>query len=246
MLERAASIDTAAGTLPIKGEGLRIGRDGRLLLDVAQVTLDGDGIVALLGPNGAGKSLLLRTLAGLLAPDAGNVAWNGGAPDASSYARLGYMLQTPVLLRRSARANLEFALRALGRDGEAARRGANLALVAAGLETVANTSARLLSGGEKQRLSLARALIGEPDAVFLDEPTEGLDPAASAVIEKRIVELSRSGALTVLVTHDLGLARRVADRVMFMDGGRIIETAAAKTFFRKPATNEGRRFLDAQ
>lgn len=246
MLERAANIETGAGILPIEGQGLRIGRDNRLLLDVPQVTLDGDGIVALLGPNGAGKSLLLRTLAGLLAPDAGNVVWNGRAPDAASCARLGYMLQTPVLLRRSARANLEFALRALGRNGEAARIGANRALVVAGLDAVANTSARLLSGGEKQRLSLARALVGEPGVVFLDEPTEGLDPAASAAIEKRIAELGRSGALTVLVTHDLSLARRVADRVMFMDGGRICETAAAKTFFRKPATNEGRRFLDAR
>lgn len=246
MLERAASLDTGAGILPIEGESLRIGRDGRLLLDVPQVALDGDGIVALLGPNGAGKSLLLRTLAGLLAPDSGVVKWNGRPPALSGYGALGYMLQTPVLLRRSARANLEFALRALGRNGEAARIGANRALFAAGLETVANTSARLLSGGEKQRLSLARALVGEPGVVFLDEPTEGLDPAASAAIEKRIAELGRSGALTVLVTHDLSLPRRVADRVMFMDGGRICETAAAKKFFRKPATLEGRRFLDAQ
>jgi len=232
--------------LPLVGEGLRIVRRGRPLVDVGHVSFLGDGIVALMGPNGAGKSLLLRCLAGLVVPDAGSVSWAGAPPDRGRAARLGFVLQKPVLLRRSALSNIRHALGIIGvARGEATRR-AEAALQSAGLAPVADTPARLLSGGEQQRLAIARALALEPDCLFLDEPTASLDPASVAAIETTVRAASAAGVGVVFVTHDPRQARRIAARVVFMDGGRIVEDSAAKSFFEQPESEAGRAFLSGR
>jgi tungstate transport system ATP-binding protein len=200
----------------------------------------------IMGPNGAGKSLLLRLLHGLLEPSAGEVIWGGRPADNAIRLRQAMVFQRPVLLRRSALANLTHALRARGVPRRERHARAAKMLSAAGLGALARTPARLLSGGEQQRLAMARALSLEPDILFLDEPTANLDPASTLAIEQLIQRAHDKGAKIVLVTHDLGQARRLADEVVFLHRGRIEEQSPAGPFFDAPASARARAFLEGR
>ncbi len=188
----------------------------------------------LLGPNGSGKSTLLRLAMGLIAPTAGRITWGGrGAPG----ERLAMMFQRPVMLRRSAAANVAYALPA--RDHA---RVAEL-LDRVGLAALANRPARKLSGGEQQRLALARALARDPEILFLDEPTASLDPAATKGVEDIVRVVAASGVKIVMATHDIGQARRLAGDIVFLARGRLVENTHAHRFFTSPATPEAAAFL---
>lgn len=229
--------------LPITGTDLFVRRKGRDLLDVRDIAIGGHGTTVLVGPNGAGKSLLLNVLAGLKAPDRGKVLWNGLPPARPRYCRFGMVLQSAVLLRRTALANVEFALRAVGHDKRQAAERAHRALAEAGLTKLASASARVLSGGERQRLALARALAAQPDVLFLDEPTSSLDPASVLAIEGMVKTASDKGMRIVLIAHDLAQARRVSNEIMLMHKGRIVESAPTDRFFDAPASAEAAAFI---
>lgn len=229
--------------LPITGDGLFVRRKGRDLLDVRSITIGGRGTTVLVGPNGAGKSLLLNVLAGLKAPDRGTVLWNGVPPSRLRYCRFGMVLQSAVLLRRSALANVEYALRAVGHDRTEARERAHRALADAGMTRLASASARVLSGGERQRLALSRALAVQPDVLFLDEPTSSLDPASVLAIEGMVKAASNGGTRIVLIAHDLAQARRVSNEIMMMHKGRIIESAPTDRFFDAPQCAQAKAFI---
>jgi tungstate transport system ATP-binding protein len=211
-----------------------------ILNDVA-LTLAAGAPTVLVGPNGGGKTTLLRLAMGLLAPSRGRLTW-GGRIDAAS-TRRAIVFQRPVMLRRSAEGNIRYALSAAGvaRSERAARAAELLALV--GLSELGNRPARKLSGGEQQRLALARALAKEPQVLFLDEPTASLDPAASKAVEDIIRTVTARSIKVVMATHDLGSARRLAGEVVLLHRGRIIEIADAATFFANPATGEARAFV---
>lgn len=229
--------------LPVTAAGLIIERGGRRLLDVPEIVVSGHAPTVILGPNGAGKSLLLRTLCGLVEPDRGGVSWGGGAPSRALALRVGLVFQKPMLLRRSALANIDYALKLAGIP-RAERKGRGLAaLEHAGLAELAHAPARLLSGGEQQRLQVARAMCVDPDVLFLDEPTASADPASTASIEELVREAAAGGTKIVLVTHDLGQARRMAEEVIFMTRGRIVERAAAGDFFNEPQSAAARAYL---
>ena len=232
-----------AGILPLSGTNLRLARRGRQLLDVAQVRFDGDGVSALMGANGAGKSLLARVLADLVAPDSGEVLWGGLPPRRRRRTALGMVFQKPVLLRRSAIANVRHALHAAGVARRHSAGRAARALTRAGLASLARSPARLLSGGEQQRLAIARALALDPEVLILDEPTANLDPAATARIETLIRESAAQGYKVVLITHDIGQARRLATDVTFLHTGRIVDGGPAESFFEAPASEAARAFL---
>jgi tungstate transport system ATP-binding protein len=169
------------------------------------------------------------------------VRWDGRPVDAAVRRRQALVFQRPVLLRRSAAANLRFVLRL--RD-KASGRGRVLELLRqVGLDDQADQPARLLSGGEQQRLTLARALALEPDVLFLDEPTASLDPASTAAIETIVQGAHARGTKIVFVTHDLGQARRLADDVVFLNRGRLAEHSPADVFFDKPASEAARDYL---
>ncbi len=229
--------------LPIHAEGLFVRRKGRVLLDVAYVRLDGTGTSVLVGPNGAGKSLLLQVLAGLRPPDRGKVLWNDAPPARHRYCRFGMVLQSAVLLRRSALANVEYALRAVGHPKRTAQEMAHRALADAGLARLSAASARVLSGGERQRLALARSMATSPDVLFLDEPTSSLDPASMLAIEGMVQAASRQGMRIVLIAHDLAQARRIGDEILFMHHGRIVESAPVERFFDAPQSPEAGDFI---
>jgi ABC-type tungstate transport system substrate-binding protein/ABC-type multidrug transport system ATPase subunit len=230
--------------LPIMGRGLLLERGGRRIIDNMDFTIEGEGLSVVMGPNGAGKSVLLRLLTGLLKPDAGTVSWAGARPDRAGAPSVGMVFQKPVLLRRSALANVRYVLRA-GTRAERTRM-AEEALAWAGLLHLARTPARLLSGGQQQRLAIARALAPDPEVLLLDEPCANLDPAATAAIEALIGDARARGTKVVLVTHDVAQAKRVADDITFIHDGRIDEQAPAAAFFEDPQSPASRAYLDGR
>jgi len=229
--------------LPLAGEGLVVVRGGRRLLDGIDVEIDGHGLTTILGPNGAGKTLLLRVLAGLMTPDQGRVLWGGQRPDRARFPRLGFVFQKPVLLRRSTRANVHYALRAAGRSLVDSHRRTERALAEAGLEHLAHAPARVLSGGEQRRLAIARALAVEPEVLFLDEPCANLDPASMAAVEAMIGQARSRGTRVVLVSHDIAQAHRLSDEIAFMHRGCIVEHGAVGAFFAAPQSGAAEAFL---
>ncbi len=232
--------------LPIECRQVVFARAGRVLLDGVDVRIDGAGVTVILGPNGAGKTLLLRILANLVAPDSGVVCWANSPPDRARAPRIGFVFQKPMMLRRSVLANVTYALAAIGAPRRECDPRAREILALASLEHLADTPARLLSAGEQQRLALARALATEPEVLLLDEPASSLDPAATLAIEQLIETARGSGTRLVLVTHDIGQARRLADTVLFMHRGRIVERAPASTFFDNPAEQSAKHFIEGR
>ncbi len=199
--------------------------------------------VVILGPNGAGKSLLIKTLCALQIPDQGQVFWADAAPDKLRRHQVGLMLQKPVLLRRSAESNLLYALRLKGHDKQTSLRLSRDALEQAGLAHVASVHAARLSGGEQQRLALLRALLLEPDILFLDEATASVDPSSTLAIEQQLAQAKASGVTLVMVSHDIAQARRLADEVILMHQGQIVERAQCATFFQSPTKTLTKRWI---
>lgn len=230
--------------LPLRVNGLNLCLGGRQVLNGLGFELTGDGVTVVLGSNGAGKTLLLRVLHGLLRPDAGEVSWNGLHPRAARPCQ-GMVFQRPVMLRRSVVANIRFALHARGVARQLWSERVAMALELANLQALAQTPARRLSGGEQQRLAIARAWVAHPAVLFLDEPTASLDPRGVRAIEALIARVRAAGTRVILTTHDLGQARRLADDVLFLAGGRLLEHSASRSFFaeRGPATPEAAAFL---
>jgi tungstate transport system ATP-binding protein len=227
--------------LPLTVEAAAFSGDGKLLVEPNSFTIPAGGLTVLLGPNGAGKSLTLRLCHGLLTPSRGAVRWAAGAEGRAK--RHAMVFQKPIMLRRSVEANITHALAAAGATGPERKARAAQALQRFGLAERAAQPARLLSGGEQQRLAIARAWALRPELLFLDEPTSQLDPAATRQIEELLSGLVAEGITVMMSTHDLGQARRLADRVLFLHRGRLVEDALAKDFFAGPASAEARAFL---
>ncbi len=222
---------------------LQISRNGKALLQVPHLSLDGPGPTLILGPNGAGKSLLLRCLHGLIAPDRGRVEQDGALLGGEHKTRQAMVFQQPVLLRRSVAANLDFVLKRQGIPRQARKARIEELLAEGGLEDKARQSARSLSGGEAQRLAILRALALDPETLFLDEPTSALDPSATQTIERMILRASSRGVRIVMVTHDIGQARRLAADIVMMQGGQVVEHGASKQVLDAPESVASRRYL---
>ena len=231
-----------AGVIAMRGQArnLVFRVRGTNLVDGIDLDLPPRSLTMVMGPNGAGKSLLLRLLHGLLRPTSGQVLWGGRPLDEDLRKRQAMVFQRPVLLRRSVRANVDFVLNLRGRATPA--RTLEI-LGEAGLAAQAEQPARLLSGGEQQRLAMARALALGPDVVFMDEPTASLDPAATAAIETIVGRARDRGTKIIFITHDVGQARRLADDVVFLDRGRLVEHTAAARFFDNPDSRQARDYL---
>ena len=228
--------------LPLEARALAYEAGGHRLIDGLNLGFEDGGLSAIIGPNGAGKSLLLRLLHGLIAPSGGEVLWRGQVADEGIRLRQAMVFQRPVLLRRSVAANLRYALRH-GRNGAAVDASVQEWLARANLLHLADRPARLLSGGEQQRLALARALSRRPEVLFLDEPTASLDPTATLAIEELIGQAKADGTKVILVTHDLGQAKRLADEVLFLHRGRVEARAPTAQFFVDPESDNAAAFL---
>lgn len=227
--------------LPLRLDRVAYAPRGVPLLEDVSLEIDASGRTVLLGPNGAGKSLLLKICHGLISPTAGRIDWS--ARPERVRAGQAMVFQRPVLLRRSAAANVAYALAVRGVPRSRRRELVAEALRIAGLEAIARRPARVLSGGEQQRLALARAWAVRPEVLLLDEPTANLDPSATRAVEEVLGTFRAAGTKLVMTTHDLGQARRMADDVVFLHRGRVVERGPADRFFDRAGTMEARAFV---
>ena len=224
-------------------EGVCFDMRGQRLLDGISFQTDAGPRTVILGPNGAGKSLLLRLCHGLLLPSAGRITW-GGLDVHTARPQQAMVFQRPVLLRRSAAANIRYVLRLQGLPRQQRQRLTAVALEQAGLLHLAERPARVLSGGEQQRLALARAWALQPQVLLLDEPTASLDPAATLAVEAFLARIHQAGTKLIMTTHDLGQARRLADEVVFLHHGQLVEHTVAPEFFSHPQSKEATALLE--
>jgi len=199
----------------------------------------------ILGPNGAGKSVLMRLCHGLLQPTGGRIVWHG-LRNGDPRRHQAMVFQRPVMLRRSALANVLYGLQLAGKSRRESELRAMDVLDVVGLAHHAGRPARVLSGGEQQRLALARAWALGPDVLFLDEPTANLDPGSTQDIENIIQAIHASGTKIIMTTHNLGQARRLGDEVLFISRGRLMEHAPIERFFREPASAEAGAFIKGE
>jgi tungstate transport system ATP-binding protein len=228
--------------LPLELREVSFAAGGRTIIDRVSATIDAGPATIILGANGAGKSVLMRLMHGLLAPTSGTVSWNG-VTAGGARRRQAMVFQRPVMLRRSALANVVYALALAGVPPPERERQAMDALREVGLAGFAARSARVLSGGEQQRLALARAWALHPEVLFLDEPTANLDPGATREIEAVIRAFDAAGTKIVMATHNLGQARRLGDEVIYLHQGRVAERAPVEKYFSQPATAEAAAFI---
>jgi tungstate transport system ATP-binding protein len=227
--------------LPLSFDGVSVRAGALTILDRISLTISPGAPTLLVGPNGSGKSTLIRLGMGLIEASDGRVSWGGRTADDGT--RRAMVFQRPVMLRRSAAENITYALASRGlARAEQADRSAQL-LERVGLASLGDRPARRLSGGEQQRLALARALAREPEVLFLDEPTASLDPASTKAVEDIVHATAASGVKVVMATHDLGQARRLAGDIVFLVRGRVVEQAPAERFFTSPATSEAAAFV---
>jgi tungstate transport system ATP-binding protein len=228
--------------LPLRLEEVSFTAGGRRIIDRVSLALEAGTSTIILGANGAGKSVLMRLMHGLLAPSSGRIAWS----EDGARRRQAMVFQRPVMLRRSALGNVMYALKAAGVPAAQRTRLALEALDEVGLRRLAARPARVLSGGEQQRLALARAWALHPEVLFLDEPTANLDPGAAREIEAVIQAFDVAGTKIVMSTHSLGQARRLGDEVIYLHQGRVLERAPIERFFPQPASPEAAAFVKGE
>ena len=229
--------------IPIVISNLSLSLGKIKILDEINCKIKDKSIIAVLGPNGAGKSMFLKTINGLIGLEAGKINFNSRKINDHIRKEIALVFQKPTLLRRSVFENMEFVL-------EKKNKLSNLEIMKllkrVGLDTFKDKPARLLSGGEQQRLSLARALLINPSLLLLDEPTANLDPYSLNLIEEIILDENKKGKTIILTTHDMGQAKRLAKEIFFFNKGELLEQTKAINFFKKPKTNEAQSYINGK
>ncbi|WP_025898396.1 energy-coupling factor ABC transporter ATP-binding protein [Sneathiella glossodoripedis] len=221
--------------LPAECVGVTVKRQGRTILGPIDWTLEDECFTIVLGPNGAGKTTFLRLLHGLQQPRSGKVVWQKRGADL--YCAQSFVFQTPIVMRRSVLENIRYPLSVRKVDREESYKQTRYWLERVGLADKSELDAASLSGGERQKMALARALITRPDIVFLDEPTTNLDGASTASLEAILKSAQQDGCKIVMATHDLSQARRLADDVVFLHKGKLVEHSSSQLFFDRPQSD---------
>ena len=229
---------------PLTLRGATVRRKNRVLLGPLDLTLDAGGVTMVIGPNGAGKTTLLRVMHGVERLSGGQANWS--QPADLAQAQQAYVFQSPIMLRRSVADNLRYPLKLAGvAKPDADRMVADWAS-RIGLTHRLNTPAPRLSGGEKQKLAVARALIRKPEVLFLDEPCASLDGASTKEIEAMLRDARAQGTHIIMATHDMGQARRLGTSVLFLVNGQIVEKGAVDTILDAPLSSQLRAFLSGE
>lgn len=231
--------------LPLVARQLRFGINGRRIIRNISFWIGSSGRTVILGPNGAGKTVLMRLCHGLIQPTSGELRW-GELSVAEARAQQAMVPQRPVLLRRSVAGNVQHVLSVKHVPRKQRQKLVEAALEQAGLTDFASRPARTLSGGQAQRLAIARACVLRPAVLLLDEPTTNLDPAAVRDVEEMILAVGAAGTKILMTTHDIAQARRLASDVMFLSDRRLLEHASAAEFFSSPKDPVAARFLDGE
>lgn len=223
---------------PLTLDQVVVRRRGKVVIGPVDLTVDQGGPLIVLGPNGSGKTTLLRVMHGIERINDGAVNWTTDHPE-----RHAFVFQSPIIMRRSVFENLAYPLRLLRRPKTEISEAVHHWITRIGLENRGASSASRLSGGERQKLALARALIRKPDVLFLDEPCANLDGHATLEIEALLQETVTAGTRLIMATHDMGQARRLAQDIVFMLGGKVHETGDAQAALGDPKTAELAAFL---
>ncbi|MEE2945401.1 MAG: ATP-binding cassette domain-containing protein [Pseudomonadota bacterium] len=229
---------------PVEITDVTVRKRGRALLDGISLSLAPKGITIVMGPNGAGKSTLLKALHGMERLNGGHIQWS--QPKSVTQKRQAFVFQTPILMRRPVIDNVAYPLTLRGVSRAEAREKARQWLERVKLGPAAHQRAAELSGGERQKMALARALIGEPELLFLDEPCANLDGRATREIEELLQSANAGGTRIIMATHDMGQARRLADDVVFLNKAKLLEHADAQAFFESPTTPQAQAFLKGE
>jgi len=227
---------------PMQAEGLTVRKGGRKILQGVSVTLAAQGLTIVMGPNGAGKSTLLKTLHGMERLITGQITWS--QPNAAAQDRQAFVFQNPTLMRRTVLDNVAYPLTLKGMSKAKARDIAAGWLDKVHLTKALNQRASDLSGGERQKMALVRALIREPELLFLDEPCANLDGRATRELEEMLQATNSAGTRIVMATHDLGQAKRLATDVLFLHQGQLLEHTPAEVFFETPQSPQAQAFLN--
>lgn len=226
---------------PLTVTGAIARRRGKVLVGPVDFKFDGGDTLVVIGPNGSGKTTFLSMLHGTTRLSDGDISWGCPLPDAR--AAQSFVFQRPILLRRSVRDNIAYPLRIRGIARSKAGKIAEDWAHRVGLGDMLDRRALALSGGEQQKLALARALVLRPALVFLDEPCAALDGRSTRAIERILQDAKDGGTRLILSTHDMGQARRLAGRIFFMLHGKLHESGPADAFFSAPRTREAQAFL---
>ena len=228
---------------PIQFVDLSVVLGQKLILDKINCKIKSNSITAVLGPNGAGKSIFLQTINGLVSIQSGRLTFNSMQNNQEIREQQAMVFQTPVLLRRTVMANMQFVSNLRNKKSNQLLKKI---LDKVGLEGYEKKPARLLSGGEKQRLSMARALIVNPNLLLLDEPTANLDPYSLNLIEDLVLEENSIGKTVIFTTHDMSQAKRLATDVIFLNKGKVLEQTVSKTFFKNHKTFEAQKYINGE
>ena len=231
-----------SGPFTVRISGLQKAYGERMVLDVETLELDSGLAYALVGPNGSGKSTLIRVLSGVEASSAGSVDVSGEATRDS--LAVGYMPQKSYVFGFSVRKNVSMALSSSGLGKTEVNARVSRALDAVGMTEMADARGSGLSGGEAQRVALARLLVKDLDVVLLDEPTASMDIAGTMLVEEALRSYrERTGCLMLVATHAPSQARRIADKAIMLSAGRVVEHGATDAVLSAPTSEEGREFL---
>ena len=226
--------------LPLVLDQVSFAVNGKTIIDRVSMEITEGPRTIIIGHNGAGKSVLMRLCHGLFQPTSGSILWKRAV---NGRGRQAMVFQRPVMLRRSALANIVYGLKLAGFSPRERELRARDVLEAVGLVNVAERPARVLSGGEQQKLALARAWALGPEVLFLDEPTANLDPGATRDVETIIGQIRAGGTKIVMATHNLGQAKRLGDEILYLNQGRLVEQTPVDRFFTKPASAEAEAFI---
>lgn len=224
-------------------EKLQKSYDGRKVLDIEKGSIKSGSRTAIIGPNGAGKSTLLKILAGLESADSGSLSYDGSAEFPQMDATM--VFQKPYLISTTVEKNIAYPMKLRGfSDDEIEKRVTELT-EELGLTSFRKQKAWKLSGGETQKVALARALSFKPKLLLLDEPTANVDPYTTAEIEKMLIKASEYSTI-VLITHNLAQAKRVCNEAMMMHEGKVIEFGLCEEVLLRPSSTETRRFVEGE
>lgn len=217
------------------------------VLEDINLEIMGGKTIALLGINGAGKTTLLRIIAGLERQDRGSLFFNGKRMNGKELRQIASLVfQRTAMFSRSVYDNLAYGLKIRGKKDAEIREEITRGLQAVGLRNFEKRKAKKTSGGEQQRIALARAFSLNPQILLLDEPTANLDPNSATIIESAIMSRTKENSIIILATHNLSQAKRLANEVVHIYGGKIVEVADPQEFFTNPSNEITRKFINGE
>lgn len=218
--------------------------DGRKVLDIEELCIEDGALCGIIGPNGAGKSTLLNLVAGLMEPTGGRLLYGEEKAVSAPYRNMTMVFQSPYLIRTTVEKNIAYPLKLRGWDSQRIEERVEELTEDLGLTSFRKQKSWKLSGGETQKVALARALSFRPDLLLLDEPTANVDPSTTAEIERMLKKINeQEGTTVILITHNLVQARRLCGEVIFMNRGRVVECGASEKVLREPEQELTKQFV---